>query len=53
LSLLASFRRFGVFIYLPMQKLEKMDFEVLATVGAGDIDTFVKPIREMLNKKYA
>jgi UDP-N-acetylmuramate--alanine ligase len=35
-----------------MQKLEAMDFEVLATVGAGDIDTFVKPIKEMLNKKY-
>ncbi|MFM9841238.1 MAG: UDP-N-acetylmuramate--L-alanine ligase [Cyclobacteriaceae bacterium] len=31
-----------------MQKLEDMDIEVLATVGAGDIDTFVKPIREML-----
>ena len=35
-----------------MQKLESMDFEVLATVGAGDIDTFVKPIKEMLNKRY-
>ena len=35
-----------------MQKLEAMDFEVLATVGAGDIDTFVKPIREMLNRRY-
>lgn len=35
-----------------MQKLEGMNFEILATVGAGDIDTFVKPIKEMLNKKY-
>jgi UDP-N-acetylmuramate--alanine ligase len=35
-----------------MEKLEGLDVEVIATVGAGDIDTFVKPIREMLNKKY-
>lgn len=35
-----------------MQKLEKMDIDVLATVGAGDIDTFIEPIRNMLNKKY-
>jgi UDP-N-acetylmuramate--alanine ligase len=34
-----------------MQKLEDLDIEVLATVGAGDIDTFVKPIREMLLRK--
>ncbi len=34
-----------------MQKLEDLDIEVLATVGAGDIDTFVKPIREMLQRK--
>jgi len=32
-----------------MQKLQDLDVEVLATVGAGDIDTFVKPIKEMLN----
>jgi UDP-N-acetylmuramate--alanine ligase len=25
--------------------------EVLATIGAGDIDTFVKPIKELLSKK--
>lgn len=31
-----------------MQKLEDLDVEVIATVGAGDIDTFVKPIKEML-----
>ena len=30
--------------------LEKMNIEVLATVGAGDIDTCVKPIKELLNK---
>jgi len=35
-----------------VQKLEDLDVEVVATVGAGDIDTFVKPIKEMLNKKY-
>lgn len=34
-----------------LQKLEALDLEVLATVGAGDIDTFVKPIREMLSKR--
>jgi UDP-N-acetylmuramate--alanine ligase len=34
-----------------LQKLEALDVEVLATVGAGDIDTFVKPIKEMLHKK--
>lgn len=27
------------------------DFEVLATIGAGDIDTLVKPIREFLENK--
>ncbi len=36
-----------------LKKLEALDIEVLATVGAGDIDTFVKPIRELLNRKYA
>jgi UDP-N-acetylmuramate--alanine ligase len=35
-----------------MQKLEGMNIEVLATVGAGDIDTFIEPIRKMLNKKH-
>lgn len=34
-----------------LQKLEDLNVEVLATVGAGDIDTFVKPIKELLNKK--
>lgn len=35
-----------------MEKLEKLDIETLATVGAGDIDTFVEPIKAMLQKKY-
>lgn len=34
-----------------LQKLEDLNVEVLATVGAGDIDTFVKPIKELLSKK--
>lgn len=34
-----------------VSKLEKMNIEVLATVGAGDIDMFVKPIKEMLSKQ--
>lgn len=33
-----------------MQKLGDLNIEVLATVGAGDIDTFVKPIKEMLSR---
>ena len=35
-----------------MEKLEKIDVDVVATVGAGDIDTFVEPIKNMLKKKY-
>jgi UDP-N-acetylmuramate--alanine ligase len=35
-----------------MQKLQETDIEILATVGAGDIDTFIEPIRKMLNQKY-
>lgn len=35
-----------------LETLEKMDVEVLATVGAGDIDTFVEPIEKLLRKKY-
>lgn len=35
-----------------MEKLDRLDIDVLATVGAGDIDTFVQPIKDMLNKKY-
>ena len=36
-----------------LQKLDDLEIEVLATIGAGDIDTLVKPIRELLNRKYA
>jgi UDP-N-acetylmuramate--alanine ligase len=35
-----------------MAELEKIDTRVVATVGAGDIDTFVEPIKKMLKKKY-
>src|SRR5688572_11792496 len=33
-----------------MEKLAATDVEILATVGAGDIDTFVEPIQKMLKK---
>lgn len=36
-----------------MSVLEKEETDVLVTVGAGDIDTFVKPIKELLTKKYS
>ncbi|HZI26476.1 MAG TPA: UDP-N-acetylmuramate--L-alanine ligase [Chryseolinea sp.] len=35
-----------------MQKLESVKIDVIVTVGAGDIDTFVEPIKQMLIKKY-
>ncbi len=35
-----------------MEKLEQCDVEIIATVGAGDIDTFVQPIKTMLEKRY-
>jgi UDP-N-acetylmuramate--alanine ligase len=35
-----------------MQKLEQLNIEVLVTIGAGDIDTFVEPIKSMLNRRY-
>lgn len=35
-----------------LDKLKDHDIEVLATVGAGDIDTFVEPIHRMLEDKY-
>ena len=31
-----------------MEKLAIMDIELLLTVGAGDIDTMVKPIQELV-----
>jgi UDP-N-acetylmuramate--alanine ligase len=36
-----------------MSVLEKEETDILVTVGAGDIDTFVKPIKDMLMKKYS
>jgi UDP-N-acetylmuramate--alanine ligase len=35
-----------------IQKLDGMDIDVIATIGAGDIDTFVEPIKNMVSKKY-
>jgi hypothetical protein len=35
-----------------VSKLESGDLEVLATVGAGDIDAAVEPIKNMLKRKY-
>jgi UDP-N-acetylmuramate--alanine ligase len=35
-----------------VQKLEDLEIEVLATIGAGDIDTLVNPIKEMLIQRY-
>lgn len=35
-----------------MEKLERCSLEVVATVGAGDIDTFVEPIKNMLERRY-
>jgi UDP-N-acetylmuramate--alanine ligase len=35
-----------------MEKLEQASIEVVATVGAGDIDTFVEPIKNMLKRRY-
>jgi UDP-N-acetylmuramate--alanine ligase len=35
-----------------MEKLEGVEIDVLATVGAGDIDTIELPIKEMLTNKY-
>lgn len=32
--------------------LKKSELDVLLTIGAGDIDRFVKPIADMLKKKY-
>jgi UDP-N-acetylmuramate--alanine ligase len=35
-----------------MQKLDAVEADVVVTVGAGDIDTFVEPIKQMLIRKY-
>src|SRR5690606_14888924 len=34
-----------------LDKIKSKDFDVLVTVGAGNIDTLVKPINEWLNEK--
>lgn len=36
-----------------VSELEKENNEVIVTLGAGDIDTLVEPIKEMLNKKFS
>jgi UDP-N-acetylmuramate--alanine ligase len=36
-----------------LARLEELDVEIVATVGAGDIDTFVQPVKELLSKKYS
>lgn len=35
-----------------MEKLEATEIELIVTIGAGDIDTFVEPIRKMLIRRY-
>jgi UDP-N-acetylmuramate--alanine ligase len=35
-----------------MSKLESVDADVIVTVGAGDIDNFVEPIKKLLLNKY-
>jgi UDP-N-acetylmuramate--alanine ligase len=35
-----------------MDKLSKSELDVVVTVGAGDIDTFVQPIKKLLTEKY-
>lgn len=35
-----------------MEKLKASDARVVVTVGAGDIDTFVEPIKNMLKSRY-
>ena len=34
-----------------LEVIEKRNIEVLLTLGAGDIDTFVKPMKELIEKK--
>ena len=35
-----------------LDKIRNRQIEVLTTVGAGDIDTFVQPIKDLLRKEY-
>ena len=35
-----------------IKRIEETDVDVIATVGAGDIDTFIEPIKNLLVRKY-
>jgi UDP-N-acetylmuramate--alanine ligase len=35
-----------------LDKIKSRNLEILTTVGAGDIDTFVQPIKELLKTRY-
>ena len=35
-----------------LSKIAALDLEVIATVGAGDIDQLVQPLTDFLKKKY-
>ncbi|XCI75874.1 MAG: UDP-N-acetylmuramate--L-alanine ligase [Flavobacteriales bacterium] len=35
-----------------MERIRKKDFQVLLTIGAGDIDTLAEPIKKWLNEQY-
>ena len=35
-----------------LKHLEQGDYEVVATIGAGDIDKLVHPVKELLNRRY-
>ncbi len=35
-----------------LEKMTAMDFEIVATIGAGDIDKLVAPIKKLLTDKY-
>ncbi|MCD9018496.1 UDP-N-acetylmuramate--L-alanine ligase [Parachryseolinea silvisoli] len=35
-----------------MEKLASLDLDVVVTVGAGDIDTFIEPIKKLVETKY-
>jgi UDP-N-acetylmuramate--alanine ligase len=35
-----------------LDKLQNIELELIATVGAGDIDTLVEPIKKLLMKRY-
>ena len=35
-----------------LDKIKTVDLEVLATIGAGDIDQLIEPIKQVLNQDY-